>query len=105
MAKPVAGFNANPQNINKDGRPKKGYSITEMMKEMLESEPELKKAIGRVIAKKALEGDMAAIDKLWKYMDGMPAQSVDVTTQGEKVNSIYELVSKYGSRSNTDLEE
>lgn len=90
---------------NPNGRPKKGYSITEMMREMMESEPELKKAIGKVIAKKALEGDMAAIDKLWKYMDGMPPQSIDVTSQGDKVGTINELFAKYGKDNNKDVSE
>lgn len=72
------GFADNPSNINKKGRPPKGYSITEMMREMLDSKPEVKEAIGKVIAKKALEGDLTAIKTLWQYMDGMPLQKHDV---------------------------
>lgn len=71
------GFADNPSNINTKGRPKKGYSITEMMREMLSSKPEIKEAIGKVIAKKALEGDLTAIKTLWQYMDGMPDQKVE----------------------------
>lgn len=71
------GFADNPSNINTKGRPPKGYSITEMMREMLDSKPEVKEAIGKVIAKKALEGDITAIKTLWQYMDGMPQQKVD----------------------------
>ena len=72
---------------NPNGRPKKGYSITEMMKEMLNEQPEIKKGIGQRIAKKALEGDPAAIKMLWQYMDGMPLQKneTDVTSKGEKI--------------------
>jgi len=64
---------------NKKGRPPKGYSITEMMKEMLTSQPDIKKAIGQSIAKKALQGDVTAIKTLWNYMDGMPLQKNALT--------------------------
>lgn len=74
---PVAGFNANPQNINRKGRPLKGYSITEWFKEMLKSRPDVKDAIGNSIMKKALQGDVTAQKLVWNYMDGMPAQSPD----------------------------
>lgn len=72
MSKPKAGFDTNPQNINTNGRPKKGYSITEWFKEMLNSKPEVKDAIGKSITKKALEGDTAAMKMVWNYMDGLP---------------------------------
>ena len=74
------GNNANPK-----GRPKKGYSITEMMKEMLDSEPDLKKAIGQQIAKKALQGDQSAVRMLWNYMDGLPRESLDLTSGGKPI--------------------
>lgn len=68
------GADANP-----NGRPKKGYSITEMMKEMLDSKPEIKAKIGASIANKAMRGDPTAVKMLWNYMDGMPKQETDVT--------------------------
>lgn len=77
MPKPKAGFNKNPQNINRNGRPPKGYSITEWFKEMLNSKPEVKDAIGKSIMKKALEGDTAAQKMVWQYMDGMPKQAIE----------------------------
>lgn len=77
--------NPNPQNQfteghsgNVNGRPLKGYSITEMMKEMLASKPEIKQSIGAVIAAKAMEGDATAIKTLWNYMDGMPKQGLEL---------------------------
>lgn len=69
-------------NANPNGRPPKGYSITEMMKSMLESTPELKASICKVIAKKALEGDITAVKMLWNYMDGMPKQPLEHSGQG-----------------------
>jgi len=70
---------------NPDGRPPKGYSITEMMKEMLNSTPGLKESLGKVIAKKALEGDITAVKMLWNYMDGLPKQNLDVTSGGKPI--------------------
>lgn len=79
------------QSGNPNGRPPKGYSITEMMREMLASKPEIKDAIGKVIAQKAMEGDRDAIRLLWQYMDGMPSQSVDLTSKGEQLGAYKEL--------------
>lgn len=71
---------------NPNGRPKKGYSITEWFKEMLASTPEVKDAIGKSIMKKALEGDTAAQKMVWQYMDGMPKQSIELS--GDEDNPI-----------------
>lgn len=67
---------------NPNGRPPKGYSITEMMREMLANKPDVKEAIGAMIAAKAMEGDPTAIKTLWNYMDGMPKQGVELTGEG-----------------------
>lgn len=88
------------QSGNPNGRPPKGYSITEMMKEMLNSEPEIKKAIGKAISEKAKSGDITAIKILWQYMDGMPVQ--DITSGGEKIAA--PIIYKPGKReSDSDL--
>ena len=83
---PKSGFGKNPQNINTKGRPKKGYSITEWFKEMLDSKPEVKDAIGNSILEKALEGDVAAQKMVWSYMDGMPKQGIELG--GDKDNPV-----------------
>jgi hypothetical protein len=64
---------------NPNGRPKKGYSITEWFREMLNSNPEMKDAIGKSIIKQALSGDTTAQKLVWNYMDGMPEQSTKST--------------------------
>ena len=87
---------------NENGRPPKGYSITEMMKEMLTSQPEIKKAIGQSIAKKALQGDVTALKLLWNYLDGMPKQdgTLDLTTGGEKITG---FVINFGNAETSEL--
>lgn len=62
---------------NPNGRPPKGYSITEWFKNMLNSNPDVRDAMGKSIIKKALEGDTAAQKMVWQYMDGMPKQAVE----------------------------
>lgn len=72
------------QSGNPNGRPPKGYSITEWFKNMLNSKPEVKDAIGKSILKKALEGDTTAQKMVWQYMDGMPKQTVDLGNKDDK---------------------
>lgn len=84
------GAQANP-----NGRPKKGYSITEWFKEMFSSKPEVKDAIGKAIIKKALEGDTAAQRLVWNYMDGLPVQ--DITSKGEKLDTLNGLLATLNS--------
>lgn len=81
---------------NPNGRPKKGYSITEMMKEMLNNKPEIKESIGAVITAKALEGDIAALKMIWNYMDGMPQQKLEA-----EVSTQITVVSRIPDGSNT----
>ena len=81
---------------NPHGRPKKGYSITEMMKELLSTKMKDKngvefsprEAIGKSIMQKALQGNTAAQKMVWQYMDGMPLQSTDMTSGGEKLQGV-----------------
>jgi hypothetical protein len=86
MANPKPSNPMKPgETRNPNGRPPKGYSITEMMKKMLSEKPEIKQAIGQQIAKKALQGDQAAMRMLWNYMDGMPQQHTDITSGGKPI--------------------
>ena len=78
MAKFVKGQSGNPH-----GAPKKEYSISQIIREMMDETPEIKKALGAQIFKMALGGDITAIRTIWNYMDGMPSQ--DITSGGEKI--------------------
>ena len=81
----IANLKKKGAEANPNGRPKKGYSITEWFQEMLKSNPETRDAIGASIAAKALEGDPAAIKLIWNYMDGMPKQGIDLTSGGKPI--------------------
>lgn len=63
------GISGNPH-----GRPKKGYSITEIFHEMFQSEPKLRIKLARKILSKAMQGDLVACKLIWSYMDGLPVQ-------------------------------
>ncbi len=67
------------QSGNPNGRPKKGYSITEWFQEMLNSNPQVRDELGKAIMEKALKGDIAAQKIIWNYMDGQPKQSHEIT--------------------------
>ena len=66
---------------NLNGRPPKGYSITETIKAMMAERPEIKRALGQKILEMALKGDITAIKTLWNYMDGMPAQNIGLSVE------------------------
>lgn len=72
-------------NANPNGRPKKGYSVTEHVKALLEKDPKTMDDIVEKITTAAKQGDMAAIKVLWNYMDGMPLQATDITTLGNQI--------------------
>lgn len=57
---------------NPNGRPKKGYSITEIFQDMFKHSSKKRKDIALAIYEKALEGDAVAMKLIWNYMDGMP---------------------------------
>ena len=93
--------NPNPHNqiqpgqvLNPTGRPKKGYSIVEIMREkMTEIDPETKKEVRELICNKLLKiamrrGDMVAIKMVLQYMDGMPIQKTDITSGGKPLNQL-----------------
>lgn len=82
------------QSGNLNGRPTKGYSITEWFKNMLASKPEIKDAIGKSIINKALEGDTVAQKLVWQYMDGMPEQPMKVVGDIDKPLGVVLLPTK-----------
>lgn len=89
--KKIIGFNGiNPEDINKNGRPKKNLSMVEMLKqELIKVDPKLKIKYKRIIAKQlvilASNGNTKALREVFDRVDGRPKQSVDLTTNGQTV--------------------
>jgi|GEM_PF-2783772 hypothetical protein len=93
---PTVGFHTNPEWINRNGRPKKGTALTEVMREMLESTPELKKLIIDKLLKGAAGGDLAFIREVLDRIDGKPNVTADIHNTGEVVVVPNEVYQKYG---------
>jgi len=68
---------------NPDGRPKKGQTLTNALRNCLEvydkrSKKTKKEMFIETIVKLALEGNIAAIKLIWSYADGLPIQRQEV---------------------------
>jgi hypothetical protein len=90
------GFLDRPENINRKGRPKKGLTMTDIAKDILEEElpsgMTRKEALMRKIATLAYEGNETMIKMIWNYVDGMPV-SKDTTSMFQFNNSNIQVIS------------
>lgn len=114
MPTPVAGFNKHPENINREGRPKR-KTLTELIHAKLDDTPDAWEAVIRVVLEKLIkEKDPQILKTFWQYTDGMPQQKVEMTavmgTQhyipqkdyGNKSNKAMEANSKTGESTTSD---
>lgn len=85
----VEGISGNPA-----GRPKGSYSVVEMIKNKLKEIPEGKNKtygeyfIEQIMKKIVVEGDVTMMKDIINRIDGMPQQSVDMTTLGKEINAM-----------------
>lgn len=95
MAKPVAGFNTNPQNINRKGQPKREWTVQGLIEQAMEEEDETgvpyKKTVYFKLVKLAAGGDVVAIKELNNRLDGMPQQRTDLTSGGKELKGLIEV--------------
>jgi hypothetical protein len=91
MAKP---FQKDDPRINRSGRPKKGESLTDILRELggiadvstEKGKIERRQAIANRLWQMAIAGDLAAIKMIYDRIDGSPRQSVEMTgTDGAKL--------------------
>jgi hypothetical protein len=96
----LTGFQLHPENINRDGRPPKGQTMTDIMREILEEDlpsgKKRKEALVRKVLELAYEGNETMIKMAWNYLDGMPKQSLDMTSGGEKLGNL--IITKNGDK-------
>ena len=85
--------------INRKGRtPGSGISITTEIKRKLEDVPEGQKAtylellINRIFKQAIQDGDQQMIKNIWNYVDGMPRQNTDITSDGEKLEALKVII-------------
>lgn len=68
---------------NPNGRPKKEHSLTDTLRELMDEQPDLKRAlITKVIEKAIGSGDMNALKLIWSYTDGAPVNTTELTGKG-----------------------
>lgn len=85
--KPVAGFNAHPENINRNGPPKKEWTWTGEIKLAMEEEEAdgtpIKKIVAKSLMQQARKGNVRAIQEIGDRLEGKPNQSSTVNNTGE----------------------
>lgn len=96
-----------PNNIaNPNGRPKKGLTLTDIAKQILEetlpSGVTRKQALMSKVAQLAYEGNETMIKLLWNYVDGLPTQRLEHT--GAEGNEIKIIIKDYGTDPDTSTE-
>ena len=77
------GFQDNPQNINRKGRPPAGESWADILRQIGEEiHPKtgkpFKEAVSRKIWSKAVGGDVQSMKEIMNRMDGMPKQQSEI---------------------------
>ena len=84
------------------GREKGVRNLTTKVREALEKIADGKdytyeEALIKAILKKAIvDQDVAIIRLIWNYLDGMPLQKTDITSNGDKITPIYAGLSIQG---------
>ena len=81
------------QTGNPKGRPPKGTSLTDVMREFLEEIPEGQERNNKELFVQksydlAMKGDPTFAKLVWNYLDGMPQQKIDHTSKDEKIQGI-----------------
>lgn len=76
------GFASHPENINRKGRPSRGWAWNELIEEAVNetakttegNELPIKTLVVKRLVKMAADGDLLAIREIINRMDGMPVQ-------------------------------
>lgn len=88
------GFDKRPQDINREGAPKKVWTWTHIFKEEVEKLDEKeKKKIKRIMAEKMIkkvvqDGDVQAFKEIANRMDGLPKQTIEGDINLYKLNIV-----------------
>jgi hypothetical protein len=98
-----AGFDKNPGNINRKGRPKKANTMTQILNDVIGEESvnfngkniSGKEAAARKIFALAMQGDLAALKYIYDRIDGTPTQSVkQVDDEGKSIDPKFVIAFK-----------
>lgn len=89
------------QSGNPNGRPPKEWTWSGLLKEKMEAMIgedglTIKDAVASSLLTKAMEGDVSAIKEVGNRVDGMPAQALDLTSKGDKLESPMVVIDTHG---------
>ncbi len=86
----LPGNTANP-----NGRPPKNYSFTEMLRQIMDEKPNLRRDFMQKMIDLALKtGDLTILFKFWAYLDGQPKQPIDLEpADTDEVDKLKNIVS------------
>lgn len=97
------GFQLHPENINRNGRPKRGWAWNELIEDAVNEtaknaegkELAIKQIVVKRLVKMAAEGDMTAIREIINRMDGMPVQPNESDVKGNIDVNIRDYTTQY----------
>lgn len=85
--KTSTSFKPNDPKINRNGRPKREWTVAGLIEEAMEEQDEkgisYKQIVYRRLVELARRGDMLAVKEINNRLDGMPAQKTDITSGGK----------------------
>jgi len=93
------------QSGNPNGRPKGTQNFTTKVRVALEKIAEGKNYtyeeafIKSILKKGIVDGDPAIIRLIWNYLDGLPKQTMDLTSDGERIG-IFDYATNKANRTN-----
>lgn len=85
-------FSKNDPNINREGRPPKGKSFTDVLNRIMDEQlqsmdgMEKREALMRKLVKAAFDGEQWAMNAVMDRIDGKPTQKVDQTNKNLTVH-------------------
>jgi len=89
--KPLKSFKKDDPRINRNGRPKKGAALTDILNGKLDSIHKAgktkKEAIADKIIELALNGDITALKYIFDRIDGKPIETVKANVEQNIINA------------------
>jgi hypothetical protein len=86
------GFDKHPENINKNGRPKKIPNLDVLLAEIFDDK-EMAKLV-KALYSAALKGNVRAAEAILDRAYGKAKQSMDITSDGKGLNPINIVIDK-----------
>ena len=106
MENKKTGFAEHPENINRNGRPKKGETLTDLINEYgntkNKSGKELKAILIKKIWDKAIKGNNTMMKYICDRIDGFPAQTLKHDMEMEKYSELSNALNEIYRKTDKD---